>query len=523
MRTGLAGHEQPRKLVVVGQGYVGLPLAVAAVEAGYHVLGIDIDRARVRRLRRGESYVDDIPDSRLRDALDTGRYLVSTDHTGAAGFTAAVIAVPTPLRDGCPDLSLVAQAGRDLAPHLTRGSLVVLESTTYPGTTEDLLRPILEQGSGLTAGEDFALGYSPERIDPGNATWTLASTPKVVAGIDAASLAGVEEFYRKLVADVIPVSCTRAAELTKLLENTFRHVNIALVNEFALFARELGVDIWEVVQAASSKPFGFMPFYPGPGVGGHCLPVDPTYLSWHVQRATGQRFRFIELANDINEHMPDYVVRRVIEGLNRAGKAVSDSVVLLLGCAYKKNSSDAREVPASRVAQLLASLGASLGVVDDHVAVLPCGAEATRVELTAEAVRAADAVVLLTDHDDVDYPLVQREASWILDCRNRLSGANVESLWGWAPHMGGGDGVRHRQHQRRGLRTFGSQPGGSYDSEGSGPAGSGSAASIFAAPANRVPRFGSILGTELRVRWDQWPWVIWRPRGRKGRVPERIR
>jgi UDP-N-acetyl-D-glucosamine dehydrogenase len=428
MTTGLAVHERPTKLVVVGQGYVGLPLAVAAVEAGYQVVGVDTDRARVSRLSRGESYVDDITDSRLRAALGTGRYLVSADHAGAAGFAVAVVAVPTPLRDGCPDLSMVAQAGRDLAPHLTRGSLVVLESTTYPGTTEEVLRPTLEQGSGLVAGEDFALGYSPERIDPGNATWTLASTPKVVAGIDAASLAGVADFYRKIVADVVPVSSTRAAELTKLLENTFRQVNIALVNEFALFARELGVDIWEVVRAAATKPFGFMPFQPGPGVGGHCLPVDPTYLSWHVQRATGHRFRFIELANDINEHMPDYVVRRVIEGLNRAGKAVSGSMVLLLGCAYKKNSSDARQAPATRVAQLLALLGASLGVVDDHVDVLPDEAAATRVKLTAGAVRAADAVVLLTDHDDVDYPLVQREARWILDCRHRLSGANVESL-----------------------------------------------------------------------------------------------
>src|SRR5580700_2037330 len=427
MRTGLAGHEQPRKLVVVGQGYVGLPLAVAAVEAGYHVLGIDIDRARVRRLRRGESYVDDIPDSRLRDALDTGRYLVSTDHTGAAGFTAAVIAVPTPLRDGCPDLSLVAQAGRDLAPHLTRGSLVVLESTTYPGTTEDLLRPILEQGSGLTAGEDFALGYSPERIDPGNATWTLASTPKVVAGIDAASLAGVEEFYRKLVADVVPVSCTRAAELTKLLENTFRHVNIALVNEFALFARELSVDIWEVVRAASSKPFGFMPFYPGPGVGGHCLPVDPTYLSWHVQRATGRRSRFVELANDINDQMPDYVVKRVIEGLNRLGRPVLESSVLLLGVAYKKNSSDARESPARQVARLLASLGARVSVADAHVSTESLPGDAKRVTISEDVVRESDAVVILTDHDDIDYELVEREARWVLDCRNRLSGARVES------------------------------------------------------------------------------------------------
>jgi UDP-N-acetyl-D-glucosamine dehydrogenase len=415
-------------LTVIGQGYVGLPLAMLAVEAGHHVVGIDLDSSRIEMLRRGESYVDDVEDARLRAALDSGRYTATADYTAAAGFAVAVITVPTPLRNRSPDLSFVTSAARELSKYVTSGSLVILESTTYPGTTEDLLRPILELGSGLNAGAHFALGYSPERVDPGNKTWTLSATPKVVSGIDDASLAAVQEFYGKLVADVVPVSSTRTAELTKLLENTFRHVNIALVNELAIFARELGIDVWEVLRAASTKPFGFMPFQPGPGVGGHCLPIDPTYLSWHVQQATGRRFRFVELANDINDQMPDYVAQRVTEGLNRLGKPVLGSSVLLMGLAYKKNSSDARESPAAQIARLLAALGAQVSAADGHVPPDCLAEEVTRVSITPDVVRAADAVVVLTDHDGVDYGLVEREARWVLDCRNRLSGAQVESL-----------------------------------------------------------------------------------------------
>jgi len=417
-----------QRLAVIGQGYVGLPLAMLAADAGYKVVGIDLDASRVGRLRRGESYVDDVDNSQLRAWLASGRYAASMDYADAARFDVAVITVPTPLRDRSPDLSFVISAARELARYVTRGSVVILESTTYPGTTDDLLRPILEHGSGLRAGVDFALGYSPERVDPGNETWTLAMTPKVVSGFNAESLDAVREFYGKLVSDVVPVSSTRAAELTKLLENTFRHVNIALVNEFAIFAHELGVDVWEVVRAASTKPFGFLPFHPGPGVGGHCLPIDPTYLSWHVEQATGRRFRFVDLANDVNEHMPDHVVQRVTEGLNRLTRAVRGSTVLLLGLAYKKNSSDARESPSTRVARLLVSLGARVDAIDTHVSADHMAGEVRRLTLTPDAVRGADAVVLLTDHDDVDYSLVQGEALWILDCRNRLSGANVESL-----------------------------------------------------------------------------------------------
>ncbi len=418
----------PERLAVVGQGYVGLPLAMLAIEVGYEVVGIDLDSSRVDRLRRGKSFVDDVSDCQLQAALDTGRYLPTTHYSDAANFKVAVITVPTPLRDRSPDLSYVMDAARSLASFLTAGSLVVLESTTYPGTTDDLLRPILEQATGLKAGADFALAYSPERVDPGNETWTLTVTPKVVAGFDQSSLHAVQEFYGKIVADVVPVSSTRTAELTKLLENTFRHVNIALVNEFAIFANELGVDVWEVVRAASTKPFGFMPFKPGPGVGGHCLPIDPTYLSWHVEQATGRRFRFVDLANDINEHMPDHVVQRITRGLNKLGRPVRDSSILLLGLAYKKNSSDARESPATKVVQLLTALGAHISAVDDYVPAEHLANHISRVELDVTALRAADAVVVLTDHDDIDYSLVKQEALWILDCRNRMSGQNVESL-----------------------------------------------------------------------------------------------
>jgi UDP-N-acetyl-D-glucosamine dehydrogenase len=418
----------PHRLAVIGQGYVGLPLAMLAVDAGYGVVGIDLDCSKVEQLRRGESYVEDVEDATLREALDSGAYTASADYADAAGFAVAVITVPTPLQDRSPDLSFVMMAAHQLAPYVTPGSLVVLESTTYPGTTDDLLRPILERGSGLKAGTGFALGYSPERVDPGNKTWTPAVTPKVVAGFDAASLDAVREFYGKLVSDVVPVSSTRTAELTKLLENTFRHVNIALVNEFAILVRELGADVCEVIRAASTKPFGFMPFQPGPGVGGHCLPIDPTYLSWHVQQATGRRFRFVELANDINDQMPDYVVHRIIQGLNRLVKPVRNSTIVLLGLAYKKNSSDARESPAAKVVHRLAELGAHVRVVDWHVPTDYLAEKAPRVALAPEVVRAADAVVLLTDHDDVDYGLVAREACWILDCRSRMSGLNVENL-----------------------------------------------------------------------------------------------
>ncbi|HET6697674.1 MAG TPA: nucleotide sugar dehydrogenase [Nocardioidaceae bacterium] len=410
--AGAAGRSGT--VVVIGQGYVGLPLAMRASQVGYRVVGIEPDPVRARRLRAGDSYVEDIPSDELRTALAAG-YLPTEEYADAAGFDVAVITVPTPLRDGNPDLSYIESSSRSLAPLLRPGVTVILESTTYPGTTEELVAPLLEEGSGLKAGVDFHLGYSPERIDPGNRTWTFVTTPKVVSGVDETSLAAVRGFYDSVIEQTVPVSSPREAELSKLLENTFRHVNIALVNELAVFSHELGIDVWQAIDAASTKPFGFMRFTPGPGVGGHCLPIDPSYLSWQVKQALGQPFRFVELANDVNDHMPDYVVRRVTALLNTDRKAVNGSRLLLLGMAYKKNTGDARESPAPRVAQLLVGMGAQVRACDPHVdTALPDGVE--QVELTAEEVAAADLVVVLTDHDAFDFSLVA-EAGRVLDCR----------------------------------------------------------------------------------------------------------
>ena len=424
--TVVAG--EPTRLVVVGQGYVGLPVAIRAVRAGFSVVGLDTDTVRVWSLRDGRSYVDDVTDAQLRWALASGRYMPTNRYSDAEAFGAAIITVPTPLKGSTPDLSYVTAAVRELAPHVRPGATVVLESTTYPGTTEELVVPLIEAGSGLVAGVDFLVGYSPERIDPGNRSWTFENTPKVVSGIDARSLAAVRDLYDRLVEKTVPVATTKEAELAKLLENTFRHVNIALVNEIAVFAHELGVDVWNAIDAAATKPFGFLPFRPGPGVGGHCLPVDPTYLSWRVRRDLDRDCRFVALANDINDHMPGYVVRRLADALNRNHQSVQDSVVLLLGMAYKAGTGDLRESPVLRVIDLLVARGAVVRVVDSHVEPLRCPPGAKLVDLSESEVRQAAAVVLLTDHGDVDYALVEREARYVLDTRHRLSGPRVEYL-----------------------------------------------------------------------------------------------
>ncbi|MEU8137984.1 nucleotide sugar dehydrogenase [Streptodolium elevatio] len=418
------------RVVIAGQGYVGLPLAVRAAQVGHDVVGYDTDARRVKQLAAGESYVEDIPSAQVKEILDAGRYRATAEPRELGGFDIAVITVPTPLREGVPDLTYIEDCARTLSRYLRPGATVVLESTTYPGTTEELVGPLLEEGSGLAAGRDFHLGYSPERIDPGNPTWNLVNTPKVVSGIDAESLAVVDGFYGSLVDRTVPVTSPKEAELVKLIENTFRHVNIALVNEVAMFAHDLGIDVWEAIDACSTKPFGFMRFTPGPGVGGHCLPIDPSYLSWRVQRTLGQSFRFVELANDVNNHMPDYVVRRLTAAFNARQRSVNGSRVLLLGLAYKKNTGDARESPSTRIARLLLDLGAEVSAVDPHVDLAQrVDARLVRVELTAEAVAAADAVVLLVDHDDLDLALVREHAAYILDCRRSLGRAdNVEVL-----------------------------------------------------------------------------------------------
>jgi nucleotide sugar dehydrogenase len=417
-----------QKLVVVGQGYVGLPLAIRAVEAGLDVVGLDLDDSRIKRLGAGESFIEDIATARLGAALATGRYRPSSDYADAKDFDVCVISVPTPLRDGAPDLSYVERAGAAIAPYVRPGCTVVLESTTYPGTTEELLRPLLEEASGLQSPGDFHLGYSPERIDPGNQTWRLENTPKVVSGVDAAALARVDGFYRRIVEQTVPVDSTRVAELTKLIENTFRQVNIALINELAICASDLGVDVWQAIDAASTKPFGFMPFKPGPGVGGHCLPIDPCYLSWQVRRTLGRQFRFVELANDINHEMPQHVAQRLMVGLNNRGRTVNGARLLLIGLAYKKNTGDMRDSPAVEVAARLRALGAEIRAVEPYAEPHHIPAGVVMVNLTEAEVRAADAVLIVTDHDGLDYEMIAESAKYVFDTRNRCAGRTVERL-----------------------------------------------------------------------------------------------
>jgi UDP-N-acetyl-D-glucosamine dehydrogenase len=421
-------HPPAKKLVVVGQGYVGLPLAMRAVAVGLNVVGYDINEDRVMRLSRGESFVEDIPNEEITSALTSSRYLATTAIEDCSDFDIAVITVPTPLREGAPDLSFIEEAARGLSRHLKEGATVILESTTYPGTTEELLVPILEQGSGLQAGQQFYVGYSPERIDPGNTTWNFQSTPKVVSGIDPDSLEQVDAFYSLLVDRTVPVSSAGVAELTKLLENTFRHVNIALINELAMFANQLDVSVWEAIDAASTKPFGYMRFTPGPGVGGHCLPVDPSYLSWKVKQTLGDVFRFIDLANDVNEHMPAHVVNRISAILNEEQKSVNGSTILVLGLAYKKNTGDMRESPSFAVCSLLERLGAVVRIADTWIPAYQ-NVPWDRVELTDEALGSADLVVVVTDHDDVDYERVAKLARLVFDTRRRTPpGSNVTYL-----------------------------------------------------------------------------------------------
>jgi UDP-N-acetyl-D-glucosamine dehydrogenase len=411
--------DRTAKIVVVGQGYVGLSIAIRASEVGFRVVGYDTDLDRVHILRDGRSFVDDVSSDQVRVALEAD-YWATGDPLDLRTFDVAVITVPTPLRDGAPDLSFIEYAARDVAQWLKEGSLVTLESTTYPGTTEELLRPSLET-TGLKAGEDFFLGYSPERIDPGNGTFTFMNTPKVVSGINERSLRAVETFYGMLVEKTVPVGSTGEAELVKLLENTFRHVNVALVNELAVFARDLGVDIWSAIEAATTKPFGYLPFTPGPGVGGHCLPIDPSYLAWRVERRVGHRFQFVELANDVNRRMPEYVVSRITNLLNEESKSVRGARILLLGLAYKPGTSDWRESPSIVVARRLLSMGASVHAHDSHI---PDDADLApslpRVCCDPEELQAADLVVILVDHDDLPFDAICEHAPLVFDTKGCL-------------------------------------------------------------------------------------------------------
>ena len=408
------------RLDVVGQGYVGLTLATQAAIRGMTVTGIDVDGARLRSLHEGINVVPGVEDAALAMALDTGRLQFSTGFDSVARAHVVVICVPTPITDHRPDLRAVEIAGREVGDELSRGSLVVLESTTYPGTTEQVLQPLLERG-GLRAGRDFLLAFSPERIDPGNTKYGLRNTPRVVGGLGSQSTDAAAAFYRLLVDDVSTVSNCRAAELAKLLENTFRMVNIALVNELAMQCHDQGIDVWEVIQAASTKPFGFMPFLPGPGVGGHCIPLDPTYLAWQAHRDTGRRFRLVELAQDINADMPDYVTRRIVDALGTRGVPLRDARVLALGVTYKPNVGDLRESAAVRTLAQLARRGVDVRFHDPYVAkVESAGLRLRRTRLSNRAIREADAVIVLTPHDSYDFDRVLAQARLVFDARNAL-------------------------------------------------------------------------------------------------------
>ena len=409
------------KIAVIGQGYVGLPLAMRASTVGYHVVGFEVAPERVASLRAGRSHVGDVSDGELKAALARG-YLPTEDENDLEAFDVAVISVPTPLTDGLPDLSFIESAATTVGRRLTEGACVVLESTTYPGTTEELVAPILERESGLIR-DRFLLGYSPERIDPGNPNYSFENTPKVVSGDRPESLEVVDTFFSTLVNRTVPVANCAEAELVKLLENTFRHVNIALINELARFARGLDVDIWRAIDAAATKPFGFMRFKPGPGVGGHCLPIDPSYLAWRVREHLGQNFRFVELANDINDHMPDYVWQRITALLTKRERAVDGASILLLGLAYKASTSDWRESPSVKVARLLTDAGAKITICDPHIESDRAGQFAeVLVDLSADVLSSADLVVILVDHPEFVPNFIAEHAPLIFDTKNHLSG-----------------------------------------------------------------------------------------------------
>ncbi len=414
---------------VVGLGYVGLPLVVTQARAGVPVIGFDVKQRVIDSLNSGHSHIDDIADEELAE-IDAS---FTSDPAKLAEADVIFICVPTPLAVGkLPDISYIERAGESIAASLRRGQLVILESTTYPGTTEDTLRPILEK-SGLKVEEDFLLAYAPERVDPANASFRTANIPRVVGGATPRSTQAAELVYRRFIEKVHPVSNARTAEMAKLLENTFRWVNIALVNEMSTIARAIGVDIWEVVDAAATKPFGFMPFYPGPGVGGHCIPLDPFYLQW-AARVTGEGTRFVELAEAINSRMPQVVVSRVQDALNEHAKALRGSNVLVLGVAYKKNVRDFRESPAKETLAGLQQHGAIVTYSDPHVPSLrEEGIELESLALDEKTLRDADCVLILADHDAFDFAMIARNAPLVVDTRNALGkrglrGANVVTI-----------------------------------------------------------------------------------------------
>ncbi len=404
------------KVGVIGLGYVGLPLALRAVDAGFEVTGVERDSTRLRRLRVADPELADVDHDALRHGLESGRLELTDDPAAVASFDIVLICVPTPLVAGAPDLSFVLAAADSIARHLRPGTLVSLESTTYPGTTEELVRPRLEEG-GLDAERDFALVFSPERLDPGNARYGIAEIPKIVGGLTPEAARLAERFYSAIVSKVVVVARPREAELAKVLENTYRHVNVALINEFAMVANELGIDIWETIEAASTKPFGFQPFYPGPGVGGHCIPVDPIYLTWRIRELGRTPFRMVELAREIDELMPTYVARRIVDRLATAGVPPTSAKVFALGVTYKPDVADTRESRALEVLVRLIELGVDVSWHDPFHDVLILRNEVVRRTEVEAGVRQSDLVAVLTHHSSYDWRDIVSQANLVFDAR----------------------------------------------------------------------------------------------------------
>ncbi len=416
------------KIGIVGLGYVGLPLSLQFARSGVTVLGLDIDTSKVDLLNQGKSFIKHITADAVASAVKNGTFSASSDFSRIREVNAVIICVPTPLnKNREPDISYILDTGKAIAPHLQKGALVVLESTTYPGTTDEDLRGVLEVGSGLEAGRDFHLAFSPEREDPGNPDSKVVTIPKVVGGYTPKCLERATELYSQAIKTIVPVSSCRAAEATKLLENTFRGVNIALVNELKVVYSAMGIDVWEVINAAKTKPFGFMPFYPGPGLGGHCIPIDPFYLTWKA-REYGQNTRFIELAGEVNTAMPEYVVHRVADALNEQQKAVNGSHILVLGLAYKPNVDDERESPSYVLMEKLQSRGAKVAYYDPYVPVIRPTREHAHwtgtksVEWNRETIASFDLVLIATAHQTVNYAELADWASVIVDTRNAMHG-----------------------------------------------------------------------------------------------------
>ena len=414
---------------VIGLGYVGLPLAVEFAKAGFKAIAFDVDTDKVEKIRRGESYIGDVPDDEVQAVTATGHLVATTDFSELANVDTIDICVPTPLRKtGHPDLSHVVSAVDEIAKRLRPGQLVILESTTYPGTVEEVVRPRLEMG-GLRVGTDFYLAFSPERVDPGNAEWKTRNIPKVVGGVDDASTEVATLLYEQILDSVVPVSSTTVAEMVKLLENTFRAVNIGLANELALMCGRLGVDVWEVIDAAKTKPFGFMPFYPGPGLGGHCIPIDPFYLSWKAKQK-GFESRFIELAGHINAGMPRYVVERIADALNSRSLAINGSRVHLFGVAYKSDVNDIRESPAIDIALLLQERGAKLSYSDPYVPHLSQKTLALEaIDQETALAEGIDCAVITTDHRGFEYEDIALRAPVVVDTRNALKGIDGGNIF----------------------------------------------------------------------------------------------